>query len=409
MEIRLGAQERSTAWESELPSDTKLSLATRAGDTWVEKWRLVASPVWNVTLSGLTPTFEEPDARLVPVWHPWPGEKVDLTVNRPEAIAGATVTVNRATSELVLGKRQRTAQLTLSLRSSLGEDFLVELPADAEVTSLKHDETPIPVRKEAGKLIIPMHPGEQNIAVHWKRNMALAPRTATDEVRLPVESANIQTTITVPEDRWVLWASGPQRGPAVRFWGILICSLLAALALGRIARSPLRTLEWMLLVIGLTQVPLAAALAVVGWLFFVAWRGSEAFQRQRNWTYNTLQIVLIVLTIAALGILISAVGEGLLGRPEMFVMGNDSTPAALRWFQDRSAALLPSCACVSISIWWYRFFMLVWALWLAMALIRWLHQGWKHFGAGGYFHRKPKAPATPPTTPPGPPPMPVQT
>jgi hypothetical protein len=88
-------------------------------------------------------------------------------------------------------------------------------------------------------------------------------------------------------------------------------------------------------------------------------------------------------------------------------MGNDSTPTALHWFQDRSDAVLPSCACVSISIWWYRFFMLVWALWLAMALIRWLQQGWKHFGDGGYFHRKPKAPAKP-TPPPGPPPMPVQ-
>jgi hypothetical protein len=155
----------------------------------------------------------------------------------------------------------------------------------------------------------------------------------------------------------------------------------------------------MLLVIGLTQVSLPAALVVVGWLFFLAWRGSEGFQRLGNWRYNLLQILLIFLTLGALGVLISAVGEGLLGRPEMFVIGNDSTRTELRWFQARSANLMPHCGCLSISIWWYRLLMLAWALWLAGSLIRWLCRGWQHFSAGGFFHRKPKAIAAPPPLP----------
>ena len=416
IEIRLGARDQSFAWESELPVTKQLSLATRSDDTWVEHWRLIASPVWNVTLAGLPPTFEQSDNRLVPVWHPWPGEKVDLSVNRPEAIAGATMTVNHATQELTLGRRQRTAKLNLSLRSSLGENFFVELPADAEVTSLVHDGNAVPVHQEAGKLVIPLHPGEQNVAIEWKRDVSLGAVTASDDVRLPVESANVASTINVPEDRWVLWAGGPQRGPAVRFWGILICALLAALALGRMARSPLKTAEWMLLVIGLTQVPLPAGLAVVGWLFFVTWRGGEGFQRLSRYSYNVLQIFLILLTVAALVILIAAVGEGLLGRPEMFIAGNDSTATELHWFKARSDDWLPHCRCVSISIWWYRLFMLIWALWLAMALIRWLQRGWKNFGSGGYFHHKPKQAPAPaaaaapssPTNPPGPPALPTQ-
>lgn len=411
MEIRLGAREQSFAWESELPVSKQLSLATHSTDTWVEHWRLAASPVWNVTLAGLAPTFEQPDSRLVPVWHPWPGEKVDLTVSRPEAIAGATMTVNRATLEVTLGRRQRTTQLNCSLRSSLGEDFLVELPADADVTTLSLDGAAVPVHKEAGKLVVPLHPGEQTVAIDWKRNIALGLRAAIDEVRLPVESANITSTLNVPEDRWVLWAGGPQRGPAVRFWGILVCALLAALVLGRMARSPLKIAEWMLLVIGLTQVPLPAGLAVVGWLFFVTRRGGDSFQHLGRFSYNALQIVLIFLTLAVFIILIAAVGEGLLGRPEMFIRGNDSTPTTLHWFKARSDGALPLCECLSISIWWYRLFMLVWALWLAMAFIRWLQRGWKHFGNGGYFRRKPKtsppasvAPVAPAA--PAPPPIP---
>ena len=39
--------------------------------------------------------------------------------------------------------------------------------------------------------------------------------------------------------------------------------------------------------------------------------------------------------------------------------------------------------------------MLVWALWLAAALIRWLRWGWINFSSGGLL-KSDKAPATPP-------------
>ena len=398
IEIRLGAQEKEFRWESGLAVSDRLKLATRAGDSWVEPWSLTASPVWNVTIAGLLPIFEPSNPDLVPVWQPWPGESVELAISRPEAIAGATVTVNKGTHDISLGKRQRVSKLDLSLRCSLGEDFLVELPADAEVTNLSHNGKAIPVRKDGAKLVIPVRPGEQTVSIAWKINTPLEFRSGAEEVRLPVESANISTIIHVPDDRWVLWARGPLRGPAIRFWGILVCSLLAALALGRTARSPIRTVEWMLLVIGLTQVPLPAALVVIGWLFFLGARGRDSFQSLKPAGYNALQAVLIVLTVAALGILISAVGEGLLGSPEMFIRGNGSSRTELRWFQARGGPLLPRPESLSISIWWYRLLMLAWALWLAGALIRWLRWGWQNFSSGGIFHRTPK-PAVPPPLP----------
>ena len=413
IEVRLGAQEQTFTWESGLAVVPALKLAARADDAWVERWHLVASPVWNVSLTGLPPVFEADAPQLItsnrtiiagggdfiPTWQPWPGESVELAISRPEAIAGATVTVSRGTHEITLGKRQRTSKLDLSLRCSLGEDFLVGLPADAEITGLTHNGKTIPVRKDGGNLIIPVRPGEQTVGIGWKTNIALDFRAEAGEVRLPVESANVQTVISVPDDRWVLWADGPRRGPAVRFWGILICSLLAAVALGRVARSPLHTVAWMLLVIGLTQVPLPAALAVVGWLFLLGWRGSDAFQRLGNRSYNALQIFIILLTATALGILLTAVGEGLLGSPEMFISGNGSTSTALRWFQARCDGLLPRPGCYSISIWWYRFFMLAWALWLAASLIHWLRRGWQAFSSGGCFRTKPKAAPAPPPLP----------
>jgi hypothetical protein len=40
------------------------------------------------------------------------------------------VTLNRAIHEVTVGQRQRLSTLHLSIRCSLGEDFLIELPAE---------------------------------------------------------------------------------------------------------------------------------------------------------------------------------------------------------------------------------------------------------------------------------------
>ncbi len=400
IDLRLGAQEESAGWESSLEVTPQLKLATRAGDPWVERWDLEASPVWNVTLSGLAPIFESRNPALVPVWQPWPGESVELAISRPDAIAGATVTVNRATHEIALGDRQRVSKLSLALRCSLGEDFLIDLPADAEITSLTLAGKEIPVRKDGSRVIIPVRPGDQAVVLAWKRNVDLNARVRSDAIKLPVESANATTIITIPPSRLTLWAGGPQVGPAVRFWGILLCSLIGAVILGRLPRSPLRTFEWMLLFVGLTQVPLVPGLIVIGWLFFMTWRGQESFQRLKPNEHNALQVLLAFATALALGTILLAVREGLLGIPEMFITGNGSRQTVLRWYQARCDTILPQPWLLSISIWWYRFFMLAWALWLGAALIRWLRGGWDNFSSGGIFRKPPPTPKPDPTTPP---------
>jgi hypothetical protein len=354
-----------------------------------------------VALSGLPPVFEPGNPNLVPVWQPWPGESVELILTRPEAIAGATVTISRASHAATVGQRQRVSTLDLTVQSSLGEDFPIDLAPSAEITRLVHAGKEIPVRRDGSRLVVPLRPGEQNLVVGWKETLPSGFRSGVGEVRLPADSANVLTSLDVGEDRWVLWAEGPRRGPAVRFWGILLTSLMAAFALGRVPRSPLRSLEWMLLVIGLTQAPLAGAFAVVGWFFFLRWRGQPSFQELRSLPYNTVQVLLVLHTVALVTILVMVVGEGLLGSPKMFISGNGSTRTHLSWFEPRSGPLLPLGRCFSVSIWWYRFLMLLWALWLAAGLLRWLGNGWRTFSAGGLARRRPAPmPLVPPAIPP---------
>lgn len=396
MQVRLGAKDLQFTWESEMTPRPEIRLEAKSTDSWVEQWSLVASPIWNVAFSGLAPVFEQGTTELVPVWRPWPGESASLAISRPEAIGGATVTVESSQLTLTPGNRQQSADLVLSLRCSLGEDFPVTLPPDSEVTNVLLNGQNIPARMDAGKLIIPLRPGEQTVQVSWKNSVPLSHKTTGSGVQLPAPSVNASTILNVPDSRWVLWTFGPLQGPAVRFWTVLACSLLAAGLLARVPISPLGTVSWTLLGLGLTQVPLPAALAVVGWLFLIAWRGRPSFQALSPWPFNLLQVAIVLATVLAFAVFVAVVAEGLLGNPEMFIAGNNSTRTVLQWYQARAGELLPQPGFFSVSIWWFRFLMLAWALWLAVSLLRWLRMGWENFSSGGCLRRSAKTPPTPP-------------
>lgn len=171
------------------------------------------------------------------------------------------------------------------------------------------------------------------------------------------------------------------------------------------------TWSWMLLLVGLTQAPLPAALATIGWFFVVRWRVQPSFAALRPGAHNVVQVLLVAMTVATVGILLFVVGEGLLGSPRMFILGNDSTRTLLRWFEPRTGAALPVCHVFSISIWWYRLLMLLWALWLAWNLLKWLANAWRAFASGGILRRgaRPAGPGAKGSanTPSQPPPLPT--
>jgi hypothetical protein len=390
VEARMGASENSFSWTSELPTGPEIKLVAPESDQWVERWYLTTSPVWNVSLSGLSPVFESNQENLVPVWRPWPNEAVTMSFSVPSAVVGDTATVQNVTYKTELGNRQRTMTLNLDVECSIGGDFLLELDDKAEISSIYVDGQPYPARRVGKGLIVPLHPGRLSIGCSWRTNEKLKAITTTQRVTLPVDAANITSVVQVPESRWVLWADGPTLGPAIRLWVILLVAILAGLLLGRLKYSPLGRLEWVLLAIGLTQVDVVAALVVVAWLFLLGSRGKSDSELPSRWQFNLRQILIIILTIVSLAILIVAVGSGLLGQPRMFVVGNGSSQAYLSWFQPHATGQLPEPMIVSVSVWYYRLLMLAWALWLACALVRWLNEGWTSFSRGGIWKRRPR-------------------
>jgi len=71
----------------------------------------------------------------------------------------------------------------------------------------------------------------------------------------------------------------------------------------------------------------------------------------------------------------------------MYIVGNGSSMDYLRWYQDFSAGRLPEVWVLSISIWFYRFLMLAWALWLAHSLIKWMGWAWRQFSFEGLWRK----------------------
>jgi hypothetical protein len=180
-------------------------------------------------------------------------------------------------------------------------------------------------------------------------------------------------------------------GPAVLFWGVVIVIVLLAFILGRIQLTPLKTWQWALLGLGLSQVPLPFAGLVVAWFFVVAYRGRGSMPAGAL-AFNAIQVGLAFMTLLVVGAIIAAVQKGLLGSPNMLVSGNQSSTYLFNWYQDRWQEGYPQASVISMPLIVYRLLMLLWSLWLAFASVSWLRWGWKQYATDGVFRpwkRKP--------------------
>ncbi len=393
IELRLSAGQSELSWDSELAPAPEVLLMAEQNEQWVEQWRVLASSVWNVELGGLAPIYEAQDQEMTPVWYPWPGEQARLQLSRPTAIDGDTLTIRQAIHEIQLGARQRTSSLKLAVQTSLGRDFILGLAPEAEVTRLLLNGKETPVRREGQDIIIPLHPGEHNLRLSWKTPGEVALVAHGDAVQLPVDCANTSTMIRYGSQKhWVLWTAGPQRGPAVMAWPVIIVILILGAALGRLPHSPLRSYQWILLLLGLSQLPAVAWAGVVAWFFWTAGKRSTMIQSLPKALYNLNQLAILGGACIVVGLLLVVLYQGLLGTPEMRIQGESSYAGYLEWFQARGSDLaLPQPSVVLVSIWFYRGLMLLWSVWLAFSLLRWSRFTWDALGTGGYI-QLPKKP-----------------
>jgi hypothetical protein len=389
--VALGDDQQTLEWDSTLEPRAELLWKAPQGVPWTETWQLVCGAVWHCdpgargAKDAPPPVAHVEGGRWQPTYRPWPGERLTLRFARPDAAEGRAITIDSAALEVHPGVRRERSTLTLRVRSSGGGVQTLTLPEGARIQSLTVDGEARPFRQRDRKLEVGLAPGAQTIVLEWQQAEGMGLSHGAPRVALGGAAANAQTTIHMPPERWLLAVRGPSWGPAILFWSYLLVVLLAALLLSRIPGTPLRAWQWALLAVGLTQVHPMAALVVVGWFFALQWRREHPHARKG--VFDLVQLLLVFGTLVTLGVLYSAVHHGLLVQPDMQVAGAQSTQSALRWYVDRIEQTLPTPVVWSVPLWVYKILMLLWSLWLAWSLVRWLPWAWQCFSQGGLWKR----------------------
>jgi hypothetical protein len=379
----------ATTWTSGLPRSDALELKIAAGAPRNETWRFVVNPQWHAEFNGLPATL--PDDLNAPNWvytyFPRNNESLTVRLTRPKAAEGATLAIDRVEHTVRLGTRTGDAQLQFAYRSTLGGRHTIKLPPDATVQAVAIDGQPAQLRPENGELSIGLLPGEHQVDVSWRAPRGVSLFTASDAVDLRSPASNVTTKIELPADRWALamFARGAGVGPAVLYWGELIAFLLTAWLLGRWAASPLRTHEWLLLGLGVSTLSWGLFVLAAAWLFALKWR-ERWLGQTANWRFNSVQVLLAALTVVTVAALFTiGIKDGFFSTPNMGVIGPGAYDNGFTWFRDRTDGALPQPAVLSVPLLIYRGLILAWALWLALALIRWLTWAWRCWTQGGYW------------------------
>lgn len=383
-EVSIPPGQTAFQWQSSLEKAASIQLQAPQTSEWIEVWQADISPIWHPETSGIPIMHQDHSGRWLPEWHPWPGEQLLLNLSRPESIGGQTLTIDSSQLSVTPGQRSQSAQLNFSLRSSLGGQQTLTLPAQAVLQSVAINGRNQPIRQEGQKLILPINPGKQEISLTWQQAAGISWLFDTPQVDLGAASVNSRLQASLGQDRWVLFCLGPSFGPAVLFWGILLVLAILAAALSKVPLTPLRYRHWFLLLLGLSQISIEAGGLVIGWLMLLGWRKQANNCVQAQW-FNWLQAAIALLTLVSIGLLFLAVEQGLLGSPQMQIAGNQSSAFNLNWYQDRSGSILPIATVISAPLFVYRILMLAWSLWLAVSLLDWLKWGWQCFSAGALW------------------------
>ena len=400
--VALAPGQSETSWTSTLTRTSPVVLTAATDAPWQEVWEVEPGPNWRLTHRGVPADNADPVES--PSWltrfTPWSGETLTLDVTRPEPVSGPTLAIDGVSLSKTLGRRGAESQLEFRYRATQGGQHTLTLPAGADLSRLEQDGRALARGLDGGALTIPILPGEHRVAIAWRSSDASAWRVRGDDVDMGLAAANVSTTLGVTRDRWILWTQGPSQGPAVLYWSELLVLVLVAVALGRLVSTPLGVRAWILLGLGFSTFfwPSLAALVVT----VLAFRWRERVTLSSATWFNTAQIGLAILFGLSAMALLTTIPFGLLGSPDMHIVGNGSYGTALKWFTDHIDGTLPDVAVLSLPLWMYKALILLWSLWLALAVLRWLPWMWRAWTKDGHWRRGVRSRgATSP--PPGPP------
>ena len=386
--VVIGAGESGFSWRSVIQRNPKLTLKASADPRVIEKWELLATPAWHMSLSELPQVLEEQDGDdyVNLMFYPQPGESLDIELSRLEAVEGSILAVDEVLMSLEQGTRSARLGLSFSYRSTRGAEHSIHLPEGFSMKELKIDGEILHLQPENHRLTLPIAPGDHRVELSMRSNDEQPSLLVSPEINLNAPISNITSVVDLSPQRWVLWVNGPRIGPAVLYWGEFIVFLLLAVGLARIPFSPLNTGQWLLLGLGLSLNNWGILMLVAFWFLALTLSGQRPKGLSRI-GFNFSQLILFGLSVISILSLVAIIPMGLLGTPDMGITGNASYGNHLQWFMDKSTGALPTITVLSIPTLFYKGLMLAWVIWLSFSMLGWVRWAWRKLGEQGYWRR----------------------
>jgi hypothetical protein len=384
--VTIPAGQSSVNWLSSLDRTGSIELKADSNERYVEQWQLMASPSWHTELLGPPIILEQQDGQAYFVYnfYPYAGESLSIKAFRPTAIKGNVLAIDSVIQAIEHGTRTSKMSLSFTYRSTRGGEHVIELPEDYQLKEVRHDDKLINLQPESGSLAIPILPGEHDVNIVMRATVEEAIVFSAPTVNLNAPSSNITTIVNMSNQRWILWTDGPLLGPAILYWVEFLAFILIAVLLSKVNFSPLSTVAWIILGVGLSLNNWGVLMLTALW--FASLTASKYRPESLNQSaYNLTQIALYFLSVVTVIGLITVIPTSLLSSPSMGIEGYQSYGNHLAWFADISDGVLPQVSVYSVSTWFYKAIMLVWVIWLCISFVSWMKWAWRALGVQGYW------------------------
>lgn len=363
--VALGRDMESISWISTLEMSEQLALTAPTEQPWTEVWEVSCSPVYACSYAGPPPLVHVQDDTWTPLWRPWPGESLTLSVSRPEAAPGQVLTIDQADLRWTFGPRSLSGTLNLNVRASQGGKLPIHLPEGAVLTKVTLANKVTPMRAKDQQLDLPLRPGAQQIVLEFSVPQSFSFWSQLPEFQLSSPVVNASTRLQGLSGRIPLWFSTANQGPVVGFWGRILLIVGLSLFAHRAIGGPKRW-EWVIFGLLFNQLSFFFFIIPITTLFLI-----YLLQRTHPlWTRRFLLAATALGALISLGLLYSSLYDGLLGEPDIAIMGSESTRYAQHWFLDRSEGALPAPTLISVPLWIWRLGQLALVLLLLSALPR---------------------------------------
>jgi len=378
--LTLASANEAVTWTSVLDPRAKLILAAPAGP-WTERWVLSCDAAWQCDAQGIPPTRRDGARR---VYHPWPGELLEVALFKPVPAEGPRLSVDDAALDLAVDEDDTTATLTLSLRSSTVGERTITIPEEARLQSVAVDGHEVPTSKQSQAIRLTFQPGDHLVRMEWKQDEGVRSVYSTPAVSLGGEAIDARVTVTfnANDGRVVLHARGDGHGP--RAWlGPWLCVLVVvALLLHAMNRDrrAVRLHDWFLLGLG---VPSALLPLVVLWLLWLGQRRRFVAATARDTTHNAIALATMVLSVVTAIAVIATVRPLLLdgmatSLSNLYTHGNP-----LSWYVGETSDAMPQGSVWSVSPSLWRGLWVAWVAWFGWRCVAWVRWARAQLRDGG--------------------------